>query len=307
MTDVTADYLALRRDVAAKHCTTEVIRAFGPESATFLQGQLSADVASPGPGEWAWSLLLEPQGKLVGWVRVWGRPGDDEVLMDVGGGAGQVVRIASTASGCGSAPSWSREPGVRLDAWAERPAPADIEVRSELRATVDWPGVGGVDLLGPAVKVPEGIHESGPEAFDSVRIECGWPAMGAEFPASGDPSVIPAEAGAWLVDASASFTKGCYTGQELVARVDSVAATRHAIFGESCSARTSCPPWGPRSSSTERSGGRSPASASRWTCVRRWRSGSCTDRSSPEPPPCCDGPRAAEMSSRRWARCDRCR
>jgi folate-binding protein YgfZ len=32
---------------------------------------------------------------------------------------------------------------------------------------------------------------------------------------------IPGEAGAWVIDASVSFTKGCYTGQELVARIDS--------------------------------------------------------------------------------------
>ncbi len=222
MTDVTADYLALRRDVAAVHSTTEVIRAFGPESANFLQGQLSADVAALGPGEWAWSLLLEPQGKLVAWVRVWGRPGDDEVLMDVGGGAGQAVldRLNRFRLRVRTELELLRWECVSLRG-PNCPAPADVEVRSELRAAVDWPGVGGVDLLGPAVKLPEGIHESGPEAFDSVRIECGWPAMGAEFPASGDPSVIPAEAGAWLVDASASFTKGCYTGQELVARIDS--------------------------------------------------------------------------------------
>jgi len=222
MTDVTADYLALRRDVAAVHTTTEVIRAFGPESATFLQGQLSADVAALGPGEWAWSLLLEPQGKVVAWIRVWGRPGDDEVLLDVGGGAGQVVldrlnRFRLRVRTELELLSWEcvslRGPNC--------PAPEDVDVRSELRAPVSWPGVGGVDLLGPAVAVPDGVHQSGTEAFESVRIECGWPAMGAEFLASGEPSVIPAEAGAWLVDASASFTKGCYTGQELVARVES--------------------------------------------------------------------------------------
>ncbi len=50
-----------------------------------------------------------------------------------------------------------------------------------------------------------------------MRIEQGWPAMGHEL----DDSVIPGEAGQWLIDASVSFTKGCYTGQELVARVDS--------------------------------------------------------------------------------------
>ena len=36
-----------------------------------------------------------------------------------------------------------------------------------------------------------------------------------------DESVIPAEIGQWIIDESVSFTKGCYTGQELVARIDS--------------------------------------------------------------------------------------
>ena len=41
--------------------------------------------------------------------------------------------------------------------------------------------------------------------------------MGAEL----TEATIPAEAGQWLIEASVSFTKGCYTGQELVARIDS--------------------------------------------------------------------------------------
>lgn len=41
--------------------------------------------------------------------------------------------------------------------------------------------------------------------------------MGAEV----TEATIPAELGRWVVDASVSFTKGCYTGQELVARIDS--------------------------------------------------------------------------------------
>jgi folate-binding protein YgfZ len=50
-----------------------------------------------------------------------------------------------------------------------------------------------------------------------LRIACGVPALGREL----TPDTIPAEAGQWLIDASVSFTKGCYTGQELVARIDS--------------------------------------------------------------------------------------
>jgi folate-binding protein YgfZ len=55
------------------------------------------------------------------------------------------------------------------------------------------------------------------EAAERARIEAGIPRLGAEL----DESTIPAEAGTWLIDHAVSFTKGCYVGQELVARVDS--------------------------------------------------------------------------------------
>ena len=52
-------------------------------------------------------------------------------------------------------------------------------------------------------------------ADERSRIEVGWPRMGAEL----TDRTIPAETG--LVDRAVSFTKGCFTGQELVARIDS--------------------------------------------------------------------------------------
>src|SRR5690242_21856960 len=53
--------------------------------------------------------------------------------------------------------------------------------------------------------------------YERARIEAGVPAMGKEL----TDATIPVEAGQWLIDASVSFTKGCFTGQELVARIDS--------------------------------------------------------------------------------------
>src|SRR5690242_21571162 len=53
--------------------------------------------------------------------------------------------------------------------------------------------------------------------YERARIEAGVPAMGKEL----TDATIPIEAGQWLIDASVSFTKGCYTGQELVAHVRS--------------------------------------------------------------------------------------
>jgi folate-binding protein YgfZ len=79
----------------------------------------------------------------------------------------------------------------------------------------DWPGLPGVDLLGPDPAPPEGVPIVSFEAYEAVRIEAGVPVMGAEL----TDRTIPAETG--IIDRTVSFTKGCYTGQELVARIDS--------------------------------------------------------------------------------------
>jgi len=63
--------------------------------------------------------------------------------------------------------------------------------------------------------VPENLIEEMNQKFDLLRILNGVPQMGRELNAK----TIPAETG--LVDQSVSFDKGCYTGQELVARLDS--------------------------------------------------------------------------------------
>ncbi len=84
---------------------------------------------------------------------------------------------------------------------------------------VDWPGLVGVDLMGPAPRkisdwVGGGTAFCGDEAWEALRIEAGRPLSGRD----GVEGSIPAETG--LVDRTVSFTKGCYTGQELVARLD---------------------------------------------------------------------------------------
>jgi folate-binding protein YgfZ len=77
--------------------------------------------------------------------------------------------------------------------------------------------VDGFDVLGPSPEAPEGVREGTIEEYEALRIECGVPALGREL----TERTIPAEAGQAVIDRSVSFTKGCYTGQELVARIDS--------------------------------------------------------------------------------------
>jgi tRNA-modifying protein YgfZ len=201
----------------------DVVRASGPDAMTFLQGQLSQDVEGMATGDSRWSLLLEPSGKVTAWLRIT-REGDDTVVLDVDGGWGAAViaRLErfKLRTKCDL---------ERVDGWRCLAVRGVSVAASGTRALpIVWPGVDGADLLGPDVQVPADTlitvppssedHENDEslEKYERLRIAAGVPAMGREL----TDATIPVEAGQWLIDASVSFTKGCYTGQELVARID---------------------------------------------------------------------------------------
>lgn len=205
----------LRTTLGAVPIRRDVVRVHGPEAVGFLQGQLSQDVAGLPVGESVPSLLLQPTGKVDAWLRVT-RLADDDLLLDVDAGFGDAVHARlrrfklRTKAELESA-AWSglalRGPGAR-----------EVEVPTGTYGLVaTWPGVPAVDLLGPGELALAGVALADTDALEALRVECGVPAMGAEL----TDATIPAELGQWLVDASVSFAKGCYTGQELVARIDS--------------------------------------------------------------------------------------
>jgi folate-binding protein YgfZ len=63
------------------------------------------------------------------------------------------------------------------------------------------------------------------DTLEILRIEAGIPRLGAEL----DEDVFPAEAG--LVARAVSLTKGCFTGQEIVARLESRGQVNHRLVG----------------------------------------------------------------------------
>jgi tRNA-modifying protein YgfZ len=193
----------------------DVVRVAGLDAASYLQGQLSQDVAGLTVGDSAWSFVLQPQGKVDAWFRVT-RTAEDTFVLDVDGGWGDVIvrrleRFKLRVKVTIEAVAWQCVVvrGVLPDLATLRATGA------ELLVPLDWRDEVGVDLLGSAVAIPEGVPERDVTSYDSWRVNVGMPQMGAEL----DERTIPAEAG--IVDRSVSFTKGCYTGQELVARVDS--------------------------------------------------------------------------------------
>ena len=180
----------------------DFVRVHGPDAVDFLQGQLSQDVAALPVGGSAWSFLLQPQGKVEALLRVT-RTADDELVLDTDAGWGEAVM-------------------ARLNRFKLR-VKADIEplpwrclaVRG-VAVEGSVPAFGdGADILGEDPAVPDGVPVRDLDHYEAMRIEHTWPAMGTEL----TERTIPAETG--IVDRTVSFTKGCYTGQELVARIDS--------------------------------------------------------------------------------------
>jgi folate-binding protein YgfZ len=209
------DYRHLRDDVGAYRLPRDVVRLSGPEAGSYLQGQCSQDLAALAVGASADTLVLAPDGKVDALARVIRM--DEEVFhldTDAGHGGALMARLAR----------FKLRSRFELDAldWGcvalrGQALPEPSQLRAAASAPFDWNGWRGVDLLGPAeeIQVPASVHWCSEPSFEAARIESGIPVMGREI----TDGVIPAETG--TVERTVSFTKGCFTGQELVARIDS--------------------------------------------------------------------------------------
>ena len=204
----------------------------GGEAAEYLQGQLTNDVEALGPGEGQYAALLDRKGHMQGDMRALCTSAD-EIWVDTEPEALEAVRRHLETYKIG------REVAI-ADLTAERAILSLIGPRSvEIAGTAAIPEyanetarIGGVESV--AVGTAEGIDliarssdaerlrealtdsgavEVGAEAAEIVRIEAGAPRFGAEMSAE----TMPAEAG--IVERAVSFTKGCYIGQEPVARL----------------------------------------------------------------------------------------
>jgi len=187
------------------------VRLRGTEAAEFLQGQVTNDVEALEPGQGCYAALLNHKGKLRLDMRI--LRGRDWIWIDTEPGAdGALLKMIETYS-LGRDVTWeSPDEGivslvgdVELDvlppeeehSWVE--GDRGVYVRT----------YAGVDVIGddpPAADAPEAEAEC-------VRIEAGIPRFGLDM----DGDTIPQEAG--INERAVSFTKGCYVGQETVARL----------------------------------------------------------------------------------------
>jgi len=219
---IIAGYEALQSAGGAVVVERDVLSVTGPEAARYLQGQLSQDVVAM-VGDSAWSFLLAPTGKVVSWLRVH-RIDAENYVLETDPGYGDLIlnrlkRFLLRTKATIAEPQRCALVQHRWDSSLVRLGGDGSE--GALLATPVGPLVAGRDELfvdasvsDPLVLIADAVAG---EAMIRYRIAHGIPAMGTEL----TDDTIPGEAGAWVIDASVSFTKGCYTGQELVARIDS--------------------------------------------------------------------------------------
>ncbi|MCS7309027.1 MAG: hypothetical protein NZ741_02280 [Armatimonadetes bacterium] len=275
--EVEAEYQVLREGAALLEMgTLGKIRVRGDDRLTYLQGQLSQDVLPlREAGRGALSCLLKPTGQMLSEMVLFSS-GDAVLLItpphtrhtvqqrleqfvileDV-----EVEDISDSytllhVTGARSTACLTRwgitEP---LPLWQGKTVPWQGQPLHLLRT--DRCGEQGYDLLAPvesAEQLREVLQEAGAqpigyEAFHVRRVEAGIPLFGIDM----DENTIPLEAG--LGERAISFTKGCYTGQEVIHRIYSRGHTNRSLVGLRLFGETLPPSRAPISAGERRDAG----------------------------------------------------
>jgi folate-binding protein YgfZ len=227
---VAADYRALTEGVGlVDRSERGKLALTGGEAKAFLQGQVSNDVEALEPGRGCYAAFLTHKGKMLGDLRVLDL--GDELLLDTERVALQELFNMIRRYKLGrDVELHKRTLELALLSLigpdARRTAGAEDLVEEHMNRRASVAGVPvllvatdvGVDLFVPAEQVGavRAALDAAPvseEAAEVVRVERGRPRYGVDL----DENVIPQEAG--LNERAVSFTKGCYVGQETVARL----------------------------------------------------------------------------------------
>jgi tRNA-modifying protein YgfZ len=197
----------------------------GGEAADFLQGQVSNDVESLSPGQGCYATILNHKGKLRTDLRV--LRGADFFWLDTEAIGHAVLRHMLNTYTLGRDVRWEDVGeshallsliGPAADDLIDSPPPAEehsfVDSGAGLWVRTDL----GIDLLCSTARAQElraelGVEEVSEEVAECLRIESGRPRLGLDM----DAETIPQEAG--INERAVDFEKGCYVGQETVARL----------------------------------------------------------------------------------------
>jgi folate-binding protein YgfZ len=222
----TTDYERLREAVGlVDRSARGKLRLTGAEAADYLQGQITNDVLALEPGTGCYAALLSHKGKMLTDMRV--LRGEDFVWVDTEPEAlpalvrnasmysiGRDVKHEDVTAAYSILSLIGPESRAALDEAVPDGEHSFVAGRHGLYVATDL----GVDVICPAedaaaAREALGVEPVSEEAAECLRIESGRP----RFMYDVGNETIPEEAG--LNERAVSFTKGCYVGQETVARL----------------------------------------------------------------------------------------
>lgn len=232
--EIDAQYRELREGAGlVNRSERAALEVRGPDAAEFLQGQVTNDVLALEAGQGCYAAMLNPKGRVLADMRiVCAEPG--RYLVDTESAAleavlrdlrmykiGRQVEVADIAER-----SLVSVIGPRSEEVAESGLGARLPGDEHSLQQVDGGAFAirtnlGIDAIADGDQAAEirerllsaGAHPVSLDAAEIVRIESGRPRHGLDMTEDN----LPAEAG--IVERSVSFTKGCYVGQEPVARM----------------------------------------------------------------------------------------
>ena len=207
------------------------LRIAGPDAETFLQGQFSNDILLSKRDGGVYGLWLDHKGKVLA---------DGFLVADSGGG----FRVGSYFSGADGIRRRLEEHiiaddvtvedftgehvGVALvgegsGAWLASEKRAGWTFRGRRASVENWEWVHPASEAAEAAARLSGFREGSAEELERIRIASGIPAVPADI----GPRDLPQEGG--LEAAAVSYSKGCYIGQEVMARLKSRGRARRLL------------------------------------------------------------------------------
>jgi folate-binding protein YgfZ len=209
-----------------------VLRVSGPDAATFLQGQFTNDLSKLAPGGSAYGLWLDRKGRVIADAQVIRPPeGESFSIASPGSPAAVIARHLGDhliADEVDIADETANFQGVALvgegaGSWlAAQPGPG-LRFPGRRSAGESWEWIYPAGAAVGVEAALAGLAVADTPEMERLRIGAGIPAVPADI----GPSDLPNEGG--LDEVAISYSKGCYIGQEVMARVKNLGRVRRRL------------------------------------------------------------------------------
>jgi folate-binding protein YgfZ len=218
--------------VAFPYTPACVLRATGSEAPTFLQGQFTNDLSKIQPGEGVYGLWLDRKGKVIGDSHVVAMPDAAGFWIASTGSTGAVIAkhlgdhiIADDVEVADETGLWR---GIALvgsgtGAWLASEERAGTVFRGRRAGSENWEWIHPETESAAALVAVSGARVAGAPEMERLRIQAAIPSVPGDI----GPADLPNEGG---LDVDAiSYSKGCYLGQEVMARIKALGRVRRTL------------------------------------------------------------------------------